>query len=296
MGKSATSRQDVLKQLWDSPGPSTLWQILEREPAARESGVSEEVRREAEDVYRFNSSAAEHLVLIAKEIERIRDNIDRFAAIETVSDLLDLYRSRPICHSSNFNRLLGVFWLDALRIGEPATIANMRRGMKLLSNIYVAVNLIKHAKEMDPKEWARTIQADAILDDLSFHQFLNERAHFLAKQGNPLAEGFAQMATYIRTCSRLAPGITRIDERNSGGKVDGPIRVHIPVSADQAESPRGRRGAEPPPLRSGIPVFRAQTLQGADSRDSESRQTRKGKGCVMRLQCGFGLAPCQIFA
>lgn len=235
MGESATSRQDVLKQLWDSSGPSTLWQILEREPAARASGISEELRREAEDVSRFNSSMAERLVLIAEEIERIRGSIDRFAAIESIGDLLDLYRSHPICHSNNFNRLLGVFWLDALQCGDTATAANLRRGMKLLSTIYVAVNLIKHSKEMDPKEWARTIQADVILVDPSFHQFLDERAHFLAKQVNPHAEGFAQMATYIRTCSRLAPAIVQIEDRDRGSKVDGPIKVHIPVSPDQAE-------------------------------------------------------------
>src|ERR1035437_1921108 len=236
MSNSATSRQDVLKQLWDTPGPRSVWEILERDSAARESGISEELRREAEGVTQFNSSAAQRLVRIAEEIERIRGSIDRFAAIETVTDLLDLYRSHPFCHTTNFNRILGVFWLDTLRNGETVTTANMRRAMKLLSNIYVAVNLIKTSKQMDPKQWARTIQESEILGDPSFHQFLDERAYFAAEHGNPSAEGFAQMASYIRTCSKLAPGITQVEKHLSGKKQnEGPIKVRIPVSPEQAE-------------------------------------------------------------
>jgi hypothetical protein len=43
--KTAVSRQEVLKPIWETQGPDALLKILEREPAARESGIVEEHRR-----------------------------------------------------------------------------------------------------------------------------------------------------------------------------------------------------------------------------------------------------------
>ena len=60
--ETAASRQEVLKQIWDTQGPDALLKILEREPAARESGIVEELRKEAEDLSPYKSSAAERLV------------------------------------------------------------------------------------------------------------------------------------------------------------------------------------------------------------------------------------------
>jgi hypothetical protein len=233
--KTAVSRQEVLKQIWDTQGPDALLKILEREPAARESGIVEELRREAEDLSPYNTSAAERLVKIAEAIEDFRKDIDRFARVEKVGDLLDAYKARPFCHASNFNRLLGVFWLDALRNGDAAMVANLRRAMKVLSNIYAAVDEIQNSRQLDPKDWARKIVSGKILSDPYFHQFLDSRAHFLATQKNPHAEGFAQLAVYIRTCSRVAPSIVQIQDRDRGIPMDGPINIHIPVSADDAE-------------------------------------------------------------
>src|SRR2546430_10337247 len=93
--KTAVSRQEVLKQIWDTQGPDALLKILEHEPAARESGIVEELRWEAEDLSPYKSSAAERLVEIAKAIEGFRKDIDRFARVETVGDLLEAYKARP---------------------------------------------------------------------------------------------------------------------------------------------------------------------------------------------------------
>ena len=155
--KTAISRQEVLKQIWGTQGPDALLKILEREPAARERGIVEEIRREAEDLSPYKSSAAERLDEIADAVEGFRKDIDRFARVETVRDLLEAYNARPFCHATNFNRLLGMFWLDALRDGEATMVANLRRAMKVLSNIYTAIHEIQNSRQLDPKDWARKI-------------------------------------------------------------------------------------------------------------------------------------------
>ena len=68
-----------------------------------------------------------------------------------------------------------------------------------------------------------------------FHEFIDSRAHFLAKQNNPHAENFAKLATFIRTCSRVAPSVVQMKDRKDGAPVEWPIKVHIPVSPDRAE-------------------------------------------------------------
>ena len=86
---------------------------------------SEELRREAEEISRSILQQESVFSLIVEEIERIRGSIDRFAAIETMDDLVKVYQAQPFCHSTNFNRLLGAFWLDALQNGDTVMTANI---------------------------------------------------------------------------------------------------------------------------------------------------------------------------
>lgn len=233
--KTAASRQDVLKQIWETQGPDALFKILEREPAARENGIAEELRRQASELGFYQPSGVERLVEMAEAIEGFREAVDDFARVETVGDLLDAYKTRPLCHGSNFNRLVGAFWLDAIRDGDTTMVTNLRRAMKVLSNVYAAIQEIATSGRLKPEDWARRIVASEILSDPKFHEFIDSRAHFLAKQNNPHAENFAKLATFIRTCSRVAPAIVQIGDRSNGAPLEGPIEVHIPVSPDHAE-------------------------------------------------------------
>lgn len=233
--KTAASRQEVLKQIWETQGPDALFKILEREPAARENGIAEELRREAAELALYQSSAVERLVEMAEAIEGFREAVDRFARVETVGDLLEAYQARPLCHGSNFNRLVGAFWLDALRDGDTTRDANLRRAMKVLSSVYAAIQETAASGRLEPEKWARRIVASKILGDAKFHEFIDSRAHFLATQSNPHAENFAKLATFIRTCSRVAPSIVQIKDRDDGVPIEGPIKIHIPVSPDRAE-------------------------------------------------------------
>jgi len=232
---TSASRQEVLKQIWKTRGPDALFRLLEREPAARENGIAEELRGEASELALYQTSAVERLVEMAEAIEGFREAVDRFACVETMADLLEAYKARPLCHGTNFNRLVGAFWLDALRDGDTTMVANLRRAMRVLSKVYAAMQEISTSGRLKPEDWARKIVASEILRDPKFHEFIDSRAHFLATQNNPHAEAFAKLATFIRTCSRVAPGIVQMKDRNDGAPIEGPIKVHIPVSPEHAE-------------------------------------------------------------
>jgi len=233
--KTAASRQEVLKQIWETRGPDALFKILEHEPAAREDGIAEELRKEAAELALYQSSSVERLIEMAEAIEGWHEDVERFARVGSVGDLLEAYRARPLCHGSNFNRLVGAFWLDALRNGEAARLVDLRRAAKVLSRVYTAIQEIAKSGRLSKEDWARTIVASDILGDPKFHEFLDSRAHFLAKQKDSNAETFAKLAAYIRTCSRVAPSIVKIKDRDNGVPIERPIKVHIPVSPDQAE-------------------------------------------------------------
>ena len=236
MAEPISSRQQVLKQLWDAPKPGDVWVILEREAAGRAEDIAAELRREADAVAIANPSLSKRLSQIADEVDEVHDSVDRFAAIQNLTDLVALYRKYPVCHTATFNRLLGAFWLDALRDEKTARVKDLRHAMKLLSNIYVAVSLIQGANEMEPEVWAETIQDSEILRDPSFHEFLDQRARFAAKQKHASAQGFAQMASYIRFCCKTAPVLTGLKQAAaSETESDAEVVLRIPVSADQAE-------------------------------------------------------------
>ena len=203
MTEPISSRQQVLQQLWDAPIPHAVWVILEREAAARADDIAAELRREAEAVAIVNPSLSKRLSQIADEVDEVHDSVDRFAAIQNLTDLVALYRRYPVCHLGTFNRLLGAFWLDALRDGKTARVENLRHAMKLLSNIYVAVSLIQSANQMDSAVWAETIQDSEILCDPSFHEFLDERARFAAKQNMRLRKALHRWRAISGSAAKL---------------------------------------------------------------------------------------------
>jgi hypothetical protein len=236
MSESISFRQQVLKQLWDAPRPHDVWVILEREAAARADDIAAELRRETEAVTIINPSLSNQLSQIADEVDKVHNFVDSFAAIQNVTDLVALYQKYPACHLATFNRLLGAFWLDALRDEKTARLENLRHGMKLLSNIYVAVFMIQSANKMAPEVWAETIQHSEILRDSSFHEFLDQRARFAAKQNHASAQSFAQMASYIRFCCKVAPVLTTLKQAAaSETNSDAEIVFRIPSTAEQAE-------------------------------------------------------------
>ena len=118
--KTSASRQEVLKRIWETQGPDALFKILEHEPAAREDGIAEELRREAAELAFYQSSSVERLIEMAEAIEWWHEDVERFARVGSVGDLLEAYGTRPLSHGSNFNRLVGAFWLDAVRNGASA--------------------------------------------------------------------------------------------------------------------------------------------------------------------------------
>jgi uncharacterized protein with von Willebrand factor type A (vWA) domain len=92
MTEPISSRQQVLNQLWDAPGPGDAWVILEREGAGRAEDIAAELRREAEAVAIANPSLSKRLSQIADEVDEVHDSVDRFAAIQNLTDLVALYR------------------------------------------------------------------------------------------------------------------------------------------------------------------------------------------------------------
>jgi hypothetical protein len=211
--KTAASRQEVLKRIWETQGPDALFKILEHEPAAREDGIAVELRKEAAELVLYQTSSVERLIEMAEAIEGWHEDVERFARVGSVGDLLEAYRTRPLCHGSNFNRLVGAFWLDAVWNGDAERLADLRRAAKVLSKVYTAIQEIAKSGRLSKEDWARTIVASDILGDPKFHEFLDSRAHFLAKQKDSNAEMFAKLAAYIRTCSRVAPSIVKIRSR-----------------------------------------------------------------------------------
>lgn len=236
MTEPFSSRQRVLKQLWDASNPHAVWVILEREAAARADGIAAELRREAEAVAIVNPGPSKRLGQVADEVDKVQDVVERFAAIRNLAELVALYRKYPICHSATFNRLLGAFWLDAMRDGGTAKVGMFRHAMKLLSSIYSAVSLIQRSRQMDPAIWTETIQNSEILRNPSFHLFLDQRARFAADHAHTSAEAFARLASYIRWCCKLAGIMTHLRQKaTSDTHNEAEITICIPVSPDQAE-------------------------------------------------------------
>src|ERR1700687_3001509 len=94
--ETAASRQEVLKRIWETQGPHDLLKILEHEPAAREDGIAEELRKEAAELALYQSSSVERLIEMAEAIEGWHESVERLACVGSVGALFAGLRRRPL--------------------------------------------------------------------------------------------------------------------------------------------------------------------------------------------------------
>jgi hypothetical protein len=224
----------VLKQLWGTEGPRDVWRILEQEAAARADGVVAELRSEAAAVELVSYDLFRRLSQIADEVSRIRDSVDQFAEVHSPADLIALYRKHPFCQSASFHRILGAFWLDVLQSGDRPKIESLRRSMKLVSKIHVAVFTLQDLHRQNRDSWPQALEENQLLCDPAFHDFLALRARFAAENKQPeSAEGYAQMEVAIRTlCKYFHPRVRRENDEARPGFV----KVHLPLFPERAET------------------------------------------------------------
>jgi hypothetical protein len=205
---------------------------MAREPAARSREIAAELRNQSEACAFVNPRLSDRLTEMAGAVERIHESIDRFAAIEGIADLLALHKKFTFCWMAKFNRLLGAFWMDALRGSDSTRRDTLRRALKVLQDVYVAVYLIKKGVSGDFEQWMTKIEENPLLCDNNFHEFLDERAHFAALNDDPSAEAVAQMATYIRHTCKSASAIKHLRESPPSEEY---VSLRLPSLPDQAE-------------------------------------------------------------
>jgi len=205
---------------------------MAREPAARSGDIALELRKECDACALVNPELANRLTSIADVVEQIHKSINRFAAIEGMADFLALHKDFPFCWSARFNRLLGAFWMDALQGSDTKRKDALRRALRFLRDVYVAVYLLSKVSPGSVESWITQIKENPLLCDTNFHEFLDERAHFAALNGHTFAEAFAQMASYIRHCCTTVSAITQLRQMTPSEEY---VSVRLPLPPDLAE-------------------------------------------------------------
>ena len=229
----------ALKELWDAPKPHDVWEILEREAAARAEDIAIELRREAEAVAIVNPGSAERLGQIADEVEKVHDSVN-VSAIQNLADLVALYRKYPICYSATFNRLLGSFLARCPARRKDQRVGKLRHAMKLLSNIYVAVFLIQRwGQDRTQRRRAETIPRTArSCATRASSEFLHGSTRAFrcgprARVCGSLCKAGELHPLRVQTCPQA---ITKLKGRvESGTDGDAEFAFSIPISPDQAE-------------------------------------------------------------
>jgi CHAT domain-containing protein len=236
MPTNVTPRQAVLQKIWGSRGHDDLWELMGRESAARAADIAPELLREADACRQLNPDLASGLEQMGHAVSQVHMCVDQFAAVTNMAELLNVHKSYEFTWTGKFNLILGGFWSDALQSGDQPRIQGLRRGMKLLQNVYVAVHETMEPKGKGEDSWTKKLQSSPLLCDPSFHEFLDRRALFAGKHNHPSAGGFAEMAKYLRFCCKMARAITKIEEHTAaGGDDDGYVEIKLPLTPEQAD-------------------------------------------------------------
>jgi CHAT domain-containing protein len=205
-----------------------------QESSARATDIAPELLREADACRHVNTNLAGKLEEMAEEVSRVQTCVQQFATAKTIADLLGAYQTYEFAYSDKFHLILGGFWTDALRSGNPQTIEGLRRGLKLLRDVNVALHEITHAKEEEEADtWAERLLRNPLACDTHFHEFLDGRARFAGKLHHASAEGFAKLATHLRHFCKTTKALAKAAD--APRSVDGYKTVTLPSSAEQAE-------------------------------------------------------------
>lgn len=232
MTNDVSALQRVLTQIWSSQGPNELLEIMGREPAARSPEIATELRKQSEACALVNPQLSDRLTEMAGAVERIHECVNRFSAIEGMADLLALHKKFPFCWMAKFNRLLGAFWMDALRENDSTRRNSLRHALRFLRDVCVSVYLMQKGMSGDFEQWITRIEENPLLCDNNFHEFLDERAHFAALNGDPSAEAVAQTATYIRYICKLVSATKHLRQSSLS---EEHVSFRLPSLPDQAE-------------------------------------------------------------
>lgn len=231
-----TPRQAVLEQIWNSKGYDDLWNIMGSEAAARAGDIAPELLRQADDCRQLNPDLASRLGQMAKAVTEVHTCVDQFSAATNMADLLKVHTSYAFAYTGKFNRILGGFWSDALKSGDQARISSLRKGLKLLQSVYVAVHETADPKGKGEKAWTEKLKAHPLLCNRDFQEFLDKRALFAGKHNHPSASSFAKMADYLRFCCKMAVAITKMEEQvAAGGSEDGYVEIKLPLAPERAD-------------------------------------------------------------
>ncbi len=233
MPNDISSRQAVLVKIWNSKGHRDVWILMANDSAARDADIGLELFREAEACRQFNANLADRLEEMGKEVRRIHACVDQFAAAKDMADLVEVYRACDYAYFDKFHQILGGFLTDARTSGDLQRIHDLRRGMRLLRDINVAVDVVTNAKDVEAELWSERVMANPLACDKHFHEFLDGRAHFAAKQHHPSAEAFAVLATQLRYFCRTAQGMAIAKEHPAD--IDGFKEVTLPSKPEQAD-------------------------------------------------------------
>ncbi len=207
-----------------------------REPAARAADIATELLHEADACRQINPNLAGRLEEMGQAVAQVHTCVDRFAAVTNMAELLDVHKSYEFTWTKKFNLILGGFWSDALSSADVLRIQGLRRGLKLLQSVYVAVHETAEPKGKGEDSWTKKLQSSPLLCDPSFHEFLDRRALFAGKHNHPSAEGFTEMANYLRFCCKMATAITKMEEHMaSGDDGDGSVEIKLPLKPEQAD-------------------------------------------------------------
>ena len=206
---------------------------MANDPAARAADIGPELFREAEACRQFNADLAGRLEAMGKEVNRVHRCVDQFAAAKNIADLTAVYQACDYAYFDKFHQILGGFWTDARASGNLQRIDDLQRGMRLLRDINVAVDVVRSLKDGEEESWSKRVKSNPLACDGNFHDFLDGRALFAARQHHPSAEGFSVIATQLRY-------FCRVTQAMAGAGVDAADRegftmITLPSRPEQAE-------------------------------------------------------------
>jgi CHAT domain len=207
MANDISARQAVLKKIWNSKGHRDVWILMANDSAARAADIGPELFKEAEVCRQFNVDLAGRLEEMGNEVNRIHACVDQFAAVKTMADLTAVYQSCDYAYFDKFHQILGGFWTDARANGDQQRIDNLRRGMRLLRDINVTVDVVTSLKDGEEELWSERVKSNPLACDKNFHEFLDGKALFAARQHHSSAEGVAVIATQLRYFCRAIEAI-----------------------------------------------------------------------------------------
>ena len=228
---SLSPRQQILRTIWETPGPDALIARVAVDRAFRDPALAAELEQQAGDLSQYDVSSAGILLDMAEALRECHQLATVMAGCRDLAGLRDAASTCRLVWHPEFSRLMEAFADDAMAEGNQPLAESLIGARELRRRVWrVLETVLAPSSSTDLRT---RFEEEPLLRDPTLHDILHVRWKHGQQRGEPGMEQLARLIEYLRMRTRLDAAFTEPRQPVPGDS--SRVRMRLPTTPDQAK-------------------------------------------------------------